>query len=244
MHAATTPNAASANASPAAGPSTPSTTDPYAKLTPQAREQLEREVRNIEEYYGHLMREAMKLPEPRREEELGKLKNRYNTKQSNTRKKYGVRLRERRSVADIEAEKTRLFGPSTGDVDEQAHKRARTGDGRQDITTPSANTGQADSPRRRVPLKDMGGLSGSSATAELQDPTAAFTSSQPLGAPLKATQTTNAITTPGVPFSTPQAGMPGSSNDPMQIDDDSSSEDGAGAGSDGDIPAQIPVAAV
>ncbi|KAK4070425.1 hypothetical protein Trihar35433_4892 [Trichoderma harzianum] len=208
-----TPSRRSVGSAPTASPST---NDPYAKLTPENRERFNAEMKDVEERYGRLRKEAEALPPGEREEELAKIKNRYNTKQSNTRKKYGIRLRERRTNADME----RSWNA------DQAHsaKKARVGDGQ---ARPTSNQ-VMESPRRRVPLAEMGGLSASSATAELVDPTASSTNSRPpppaYGQP--------AAVVHGVQLGTYQ----GTPDDPMQIDDDTST----GTDSDNvDIPARI-----
>lgn len=207
-----TPSRRSVGSAPTASPST---NDPYAKLTPENREKFNAEMKEVEERYGRLRRDAAALPPGEREEELAKIKNRYNTKQSNTRKKYGIRLRERRTNADME----RSWNA------DQAHsaKKARVGDGQ---ARPTGNQ-VMESPRRRVPLAEMGGLSASSATAELVDPTASTNSRPPppaYGQP--------ATVVHGVPLGTYQ----GTPDDPMQIDDDTST----GTDSDNvDIPARI-----
>ncbi|KAM0253048.1 hypothetical protein ACHAQJ_007479 [Trichoderma viride] len=197
----------------------PSGNDPYAKLTPEARARFDAEMLEVDQYYFSQMQVATRsLPPGPREEELAKMKNRYNTKQSNTRKKYGIRLRERRANADA------VRSLNTGAADHvQPAKKARTDDGQ---AVPTQAVPQVmESPRRRVPLSEMGGLSASSATAELVDPTTSSMASrpQPPAAELGA---------PGAPQGTSQ----GTPNDPMQIDDESSTD----TDSDNvDIPARI-----
>ncbi|KAK4085366.1 uncharacterized protein Triagg1_356 [Trichoderma aggressivum f. europaeum] len=209
-----TPNRRPVGSAQSANPS-PSTNDPYAKLTPEQRTRFDTEMKEVEEHYGRLRRDAEALPPGEREDELAKIKNRYNTKQSNTRKKYGIRLRERRTNADME----RSWNA------DHAHpsKKARLSDGQ---ARPAGNQ-VVESPRRRVPLAEMGGLSASSATAELVDPTVSSTNPRPppaYGQPAAPVQ--------GVPPGAYQ----GTPDDPMQIDDDTST----GTDSDNvDIPARI-----
>ncbi|KAI5456171.1 hypothetical protein BGZ63DRAFT_367516 [Mariannaea sp. PMI_226] len=88
----------------------PDSNGAYASLTPNQKRELDAEMRKNEGYYGALMRTAMTLPEPEKSKHLAALKNRYNTKQSTTRKKFGICLRGRRSKAEIDAEHIRLFG--------------------------------------------------------------------------------------------------------------------------------------
>lgn len=210
--------------------------DPYSKLTPSQREEFEREMRDAEVHYGRLMREAMQLPEPEQSKQLGALKNRYNTKQSVTRKKFGIRLRERRSKAQIEAERTRLFGsangPSLSGRDGPPAKKFRVGEAGQYATaSPQPSSSQSESARKRVPVSEMGGLSGSQATAEHSDPTAYLTASQPRH--LQHQQSS-----PGR-----LAHSSGTQADPMAIDDSSDTDSDTDSDSDGDggdIPASVP----
>lgn len=203
----------------------PSGNDPYAKLTPDERARFDAEMAEVDRYYLGLMDEArVRLPPGQCEEELAKLKNRYNTKQSNTRKKYGIRLRERRTNADMD----RSWNATPSDY-AQASKKVRADDGQAKPT--QAVPQVMESPRRRVPLAEMGGLSASSATAELVDPTASPVASRP-PPPLAYNQPAAPIAAaaPGAPHGTYQ----GTPDDPMQIDDDSSTD------SDNvDIPARI-----
>ncbi|ETS04465.1 hypothetical protein M419DRAFT_51946, partial [Trichoderma reesei RUT C-30] len=219
---ATTTPAAKAFTTPSQNASTPVATpspsgnDPYAKLTPDQRRAFDLEMKQVDDYYLGQMRDAQaRLPAGPREEEIAKLKNRYNTKQSMTRKKYGIRLRGRR--ADTEVDRS-WSGGSRDPGQAQAAKKVRTDDGQARPTQTASQV--AESPRRRVPLAEMGGLSASSATAELVDPTTSSANSQP--PPPAPTQTIPAPT------------HHGTHDDPMQIDDDNSTD------SDNmDIPARI-----
>lgn len=209
---------------PGTAPNQKSTKDPYAKLTSEQRAALEQEMRDIEEYYGTQMKDAMKMPESARAKELAILKNRYNTKQSLTRKKYGVRLRERRTRAEIQAEQQRLMGNvnegTPGASSGPPAKRARTDGGQP--------AGTQESPRKLVRVSEMGGLAGSSATAETTDPTAFINSPQPRYVPQQ-------------PVPLPQQKMvqsPGTRDDPMSINDSDSGSDSDS--DDEDIPATLP----
>ncbi|KAF7543613.1 hypothetical protein G7046_g9966 [Stylonectria norvegica] len=230
--------------------------DPYARLTPDQRREFEKEMKDAEEHYGTLMRQAMQLPEAQQFKQLASLKNRYNTKQSVTRKRYGIRLRERRTKDQIAAERGRLFGsqsgPSLSGRDEPARKRVKLNEqenseaGKQLLVSPT------DSPRKRVPMSEMGGLSGSSATAETTDPTTLLTSSQPRhiqpkrSSPELSTghKTINGFAGKQTPVPLP-LNLPGTQADPMSIDDDSEddSEEESDSSDDddtGDIPASLP----
>jgi hypothetical protein len=180
----------------------------------------------VEAHYGDLMRKAMQDGRSKyeQEEELAKLKNRFNTKQSMTRKKYGIRLRSRRSKAQLGADHSRIVDGATPDAARStSKKRSRADD--MDTDTPTAP------PVQRVTLSEMGGLSNPSATAEHVDPTAFLTPSQPRLIPDGQAGQNN------------QAGT--SAAEPMQIDDDENktgdSSPGTDSGSDeGDIPASLP----
>ncbi|KAH6608662.1 hypothetical protein Trco_002008 [Trichoderma cornu-damae] len=199
--------------------------DPYAKLTPDERVRFNEEMKSIENYYVTMMRNAaINLPPGPREEEIAKLKNRYNTKQSNTRKKYGIRLRERRTNADLD----RSWNTTPADHPQVA-KRARVDDGTAQST--QAVPQIIEVPRWRVPLSKMGGLSASSGTAELVDPTASSIAPRP-PPPAGYQPAAPAAAVQGAPYGAHQ----GTPNDPMQIDDDSSTD----TDSDNvDIPARI-----
>ncbi len=83
--------------------------DPYAHLTPQQRSALDEELKQAEISYGEKMRQAEAILNPAdRRTRLDGLRNSFGTKQSMIRKKYGVRLRERRTKAEIEAERLRM----------------------------------------------------------------------------------------------------------------------------------------
>lgn len=195
------------------------TSDPYAALTNEQKAALEGEMRDAEDFYGAQMRRAMKLPEPERTRELAGIKNRYNTKQSTTRKKYGIRLRERRTKMELRAEHERVFGSEnegpSGTESEPPAKKART-----------------ESPRKLVPVSEMGGLSASSATAETTDPTAFINPSQPRYVPQQSTS--------HVPLHRQSLlGSPGTRDDPMSIDDSDSGSDSDSDSDDDDIPAKL-----
>jgi hypothetical protein len=205
-------------------------------------------MQEAEEKYGGLMRDAMLLDEPERSKRLASLKNSYNTKQSTTRKKYGIRLRERRTRGEIEAEEARLFNspsgngtptngtPAPGDVS-RPKKRPRT-DEAEAVPSSSGMNGNQESPQKRVPRAEMGGgLSGSQATAELTDPTAHLNPPQPRYTPQKPF----AASTQHKPsWSSNRAGAPmrGTQEEPMAIDDDDSDTD-SDSDDDGDIPATL-----
>ncbi|KAF7545146.1 hypothetical protein G7Z17_g9401 [Cylindrodendrum hubeiense] len=232
--------ASSAQGTPKPGLTTPSS-DPYSKLTPEQRRDFDKEMKEAEDHYGGLMRKAMELPKADQDKQIISLKNRYNTKQSVTRKKYGIRLRERRSKAQIDAERTRLFGTPDGpslsgrDGAPPASKRARTGENGQSTVTTQSSGSQGGTPRKRIPVAEMGGLSGSSATAELNDPTASIQKPQEQQPNHIDGQAPSHVhpTRPGMLVAS------GTRDEPMSIDDNSSDSDST---DEDDIPASLPAA--
>lgn len=212
--------------------------DPYKHLTPETLQRFRHDMANAEEIYGQKMRDAMQLPEPESTDRLSRHKNAYNAKISTTRKRYGVRLRERRSKEEVDAERIRLLRrPDAPDLWLEQERKARelersskrpfdnaNGPGFVNGGPPSqAPQSQPqpqqnghppmDSPRKRVPLSEMGGLSGSAGSAEVVDPTAyQAPSSQPRGfAQVQQQQ-------PPAQMNTPNQGTRA---EPMAIDDNS-----------------------
>ncbi|KAF4418063.1 hypothetical protein FACUT_11870, partial [Fusarium acutatum] len=233
---------------PTGTPSRDSGRDPYAHLSPEDLKRFNDIMKNAEEKYGGLMRDAALLDEPERSKRLASLKNSYNTKQSTTRKKFGIRLRERRTRGEIEAEEARLIGTPSGtatppataasDGDIRSRKRVRTDDDQ--LRSSSATNRTQESSQKRVPMSEMGGLSGSSATAELTDPTAYLNPAQPRYAPPKTAALGGQSGVLGSAERT-KPSMRGTVDDPMSIDDDDNSEtdSDSDSDSDGDIPATI-----
>jgi hypothetical protein len=86
-----------------------SVSDPYAHLSPEQMAAMQQELRLAELSYGERFRLANAIPdETERKTKLDGLSNSFGTKQSLIRKKYGVRLRMRRTKAEIQAEKERM----------------------------------------------------------------------------------------------------------------------------------------
>lgn len=168
--------------------------DPYAHLTPITRARMNEDLRRAEESYAPRFKEAEAIADPaERQKRLEGLQNSFSTKQSNIRKRYGVRLRHRRTKEEIEAERVRMTGHSGG---VPSLKRQRTDDGTSEqsyVSTqqpPVVSSQQAsnaptpmviDSPSKHLPVSDMKseGLGGSSATAALSDPTLNLTQQSP-----------------------------------------------------------------
>ncbi|KAK3985123.1 hypothetical protein QBC44DRAFT_335686 [Cladorrhinum sp. PSN332] len=87
----------------------PRGSDPYAHLSQEQRDKMNAELHEAELKYGPRFAEAELIAdEKERRAKVDGLRNSFGTKQSMIRKKYGVRLRERRKKAEIAAEKERL----------------------------------------------------------------------------------------------------------------------------------------
>jgi hypothetical protein len=159
---------------------------------------LNAELLQAEEQYSGRFREAEAITDPdQRRVRLESLRNTFGTKQSMIRKKYGVRLRERRTRAEIQAERERMgrnpLKPGTGsqspaptqqtstsawtaanivvprdstDNSAPSLKRRRVDEGNE-CNTPYR---QQSGPMTKV-SEMAGGLTASSATAALHDPT-------------------------------------------------------------------------
>lgn len=83
--------------------------DPYGHLTEKQLELMNEELLAAEAKYAPRFAEAEQIPDENlRRQKIEGLRNSFGTKQSMIRKKFGVRLRERRTKAEIMAEKERL----------------------------------------------------------------------------------------------------------------------------------------
>ena len=83
--------------------------DPYAHLSPEQLAAMQEELRLAELSYGERFRQANAIKDAaERKTRLDGLSNSFGTKQSLIRKKYGVRLRMRRTKAEIQAERDRM----------------------------------------------------------------------------------------------------------------------------------------
>lgn len=81
----------------------------YAHLSEEKLEELNAELLGVEQAFAHRFQEAELIDnETERMQRLEGLKNSFGTRQSMVRKKFGVRLRERRTKAEILAEKERM----------------------------------------------------------------------------------------------------------------------------------------
>ncbi|KAI0443677.1 hypothetical protein F4803DRAFT_303942 [Xylaria telfairii] len=164
--------------------------DPYHHLTPQQRTELDEELRQAELSYRPRFKEAESNPDPvGRKIKLESLQNTFSTKQSMIRKKYGVRLRVRRTRAEIDEERSRLglkHGPSspypaasTPSVKRQRSDDPSNGSGAPSFVSRGPQTQTPTTPAPILPLTNHlsvsqmnnSGLGGSTATVAMTDPT-------------------------------------------------------------------------
>ncbi|UQC79333.1 uncharacterized protein CLUP02_04812 [Colletotrichum lupini] len=157
-----------------------------AHLTVHQIEALKAELQLAEEGFKIKIEAAQKAggdPDELQKKLVG-FRNSYACKQSTIRKKYGIKLRQRRNREEMELERQRMGMPDgvpraipTPSKEGHADKRARlNGNGDASATqTPRDLT-----PIQTVAVTDMAnGLNGSNATAATQDPTASMSMSQP-----------------------------------------------------------------
>ncbi|KAK1691061.1 hypothetical protein BDP55DRAFT_690789 [Colletotrichum godetiae] len=155
-----------------------------AHLTVHQIEALKGELQLAEEQFKMKIDAAQKAggDPDELQKKLAGFKNSYACKQSTIRKKYGIKLRQRRNREEMEAERQRMGIPDgvprtipTPSKEGHADKRARlNGEGDASTTQTSRNV----TPIQTVAVTDMAnGLNGSNATAATQDPTASM--SQP-----------------------------------------------------------------
>ncbi|KAI3343050.1 hypothetical protein F4824DRAFT_444333 [Ustulina deusta] len=240
----------------------PSQDDPYSHLSPQKRAQLDEELRQAEAIYAPRFREAEEMADPMaRRSKIESVQNTFCTKQSMIRKKYGVRLRVRRTRAEIEEDKLRIRGhkhglSSPGPMAETpSAKRQRSGDGSDNSGGPSyiSHGPQAQTPiplptnHLSVSQMNNSGLGGSTATAATTDPTAFVAPGQlPSAKEQSPPNSLSSLQRKGYRVSShvgqatqPASDSPternGSASTPVVLDDSSDSTD-----VDEDIPATLP----
>ncbi|KAK1976084.1 hypothetical protein LZ30DRAFT_785814 [Colletotrichum cereale] len=191
--AARTPRAPPPITQPGSSESAPLGT-PQAKdmshLTANQVHALKEELRLAEETFKAKIEDAQRAGGDADEvqKRLVSLRNSYACKQSIIRKKYNIRLRQRRGRGEMEQERVRMgipdhvariVGTPTRDV--HADKRARingNGDATTTTTTTTTEASRQATPIKTVAVTEMGnGLNGSNATAATQDPT--MNASQP-----------------------------------------------------------------
>ncbi|KAI1751010.1 hypothetical protein F4782DRAFT_231980 [Xylaria castorea] len=239
--------------------------DPYGHLTPQRRALLDEELKQAESTYMPRFKEAEEIRDPlNRKSKLESLQNTFSTKQSMIRKKYGVRLRVRRTRAEIEEEKSRLglkHGPSSPypTASTPSVKRQKSDGPYNGAGGPSyISRGPQPQPQPHTPIPpptnhlsisqmNNSGLGGSTATAATADPTASLALSQlpsteekPPPNSLSSLQrkgyrVSSHVGQANRPASASPAPRSGSASTPVVLDDSSD-----GADSDGDIPATLP----
>ncbi|KAI1470185.1 uncharacterized protein F4812DRAFT_457577 [Daldinia caldariorum] len=236
--------------------SLPKEQDPYSRLNPATRERLEEELRQAEITYTARFKEAEQIQDPaQRQLKMDGLQNSFSTKQSIIRKKYGVRLRNRRTKAEIDNERQRMGWKhgSPGPIeDTPSAKRQRTDEGLSRLNSQVPPSNNYPEPRsNHIPVADMsGGLGGTNATAATIDPTRPKSPEEQQGSPQnsltslqrkgyrisshlpRSSQVSPADTT--MEDSTTQRSD--SASVPVVIDEDESSD----SDSDGDIPASLP----
>ncbi|KAI0533577.1 hypothetical protein GGR58DRAFT_108683 [Xylaria digitata] len=234
----------------------PSQDDPYRHLTPQRRAELEEELRQAELSYVPRFKEAEEMADPMaRRAKFDSLQNTFSTKQSMIRKKYGVRLRVRRTRAEIDEERSRigLKHGTSATAETPSAKRQRSDDGSNNLgqsyvsRSPQART--PNPPTNHLPVSQMNnsGLGGSTATAATTDPTASVapnqlpsTDEQPPSNTLLSLQRKGYRVSSHVGQATqPDSGSTiqrtGSSSTPVVLDDSSDGTD-----TDEDIPSTLP----
>ncbi|KAK7752695.1 hypothetical protein SLS62_005247 [Diatrype stigma] len=154
--------------------------DPYGHLKEETLARLNEDLRQAELSFAPRFEEAESIKDPvEKKNKVDNLQNSFSTKQSLIRKKYGVRLRQRRTKAEITGERHRLGlkHGSPSDVEGRSYtsyKRQRTSQGPYSVgshiaSSPSSLTG---TPSKHLAVSAMNsGLGGSSATAATTDPT-------------------------------------------------------------------------
>lgn len=91
--------------------------DPYAHLSPEQMASMQDELRLAQVKYGERIRQTEEIAdEIEKKTRLDALSNSFATKQSLIRKKYGVRLRARRSKAQVQADKERMQYKTSGEL--------------------------------------------------------------------------------------------------------------------------------
>jgi hypothetical protein len=104
--------------------------DPYGHLSEHDIQLMNEELKAAEEKYAPRFAEANLIAdENARKARVEGLRNSFGTKQSMIRKKFGVRLRERRTKAEIQAERQRLGLMKAEKAKEKAREKARTSTG-------------------------------------------------------------------------------------------------------------------
>ncbi|CAK7236090.1 hypothetical protein SBRCBS47491_009517 [Sporothrix bragantina] len=120
--------------------------DAYAHLSEEKLAALNNELLKCEEIFAERFREVDDIVDPsQRRMKLDNLKNSFGTRQSIIRKKYGVRLRERRTKAELISERERMGLSGHNSLYSSPVKRA-SGDLYPTSTTPTSSQGDGTAP--------------------------------------------------------------------------------------------------
>ena len=237
----------SSSPQPCQSPSNP-TKDPYAHLSPHLRSALLEELRQAEELFSAKMEQAHKeggTPD-KINARMETLRASHATKQSQIRKKYNVRLRVRRSRAEMQAQFERMTKRIR--VDEAGNSVSSRNTMQSDAgsdTTPRKHS-KSSSPRVKV-APAGNGLQPTEATPALVDPTADEKPRPPLTSLRRSvSSTTSPIRQSPLKSQEPPLISPGrpriatgTVTEPVMIDDETDSDDSVE-----DIPANVPSSAV
>lgn len=235
------------------------TGDPYSHLSPEQLAALQSELREAEVAFIERVRQASLVVDPaEKKAKVDGFANSFSTKQSLIRKKYGVRLRQRRNKTEIQQERDRVHYKTASEIQAEMGF-INTGPGR----TPTASS--YSSQRPDVNVSSPRGAGWAAVNQQLTTPaskTAASADGNMQG-PGKRRLNGGAGEMPdskrmayadmggrsGVHpeaetlNSTVSKGSVGTKEEPMALDD--SSSESSGGGSDGgsgdeDIPAELP----
>lgn len=193
--------------------------DPYAHLTEHQLRLMNEELQAAEAKYAPRFAEAEKIPDENlRRMRIEGLRNSFGTKQSMIRKKYGVRLRERRTKAEIMAERQRLgikraerdkgrasIGPQQQHASSQATStseaasRPTGGSGWTAANTPRANAVWEEHDAKRRRLDESGGYQTPHRSGADETPSRKALSVSEIGGGLSGASATAATHDPTLP---------------------------------------------
>lgn len=153
-----------------------------SSISPTARTNLQKEMLAAEQNYTKRAADAMTIADQaERDDKLAKLKASFQSKQSLIRKKYGIRLRGRRTRAVMEAEQMRLSQKAQNNSSRDPAAATIQISSSDEDGMDQSGLNVSPSMRPDDSIKAQSGLSGSAATAETQDPTAIMDVEQPQG---------------------------------------------------------------
>ncbi|KAI1810998.1 hypothetical protein GGS20DRAFT_579435 [Poronia punctata] len=227
--------------------------DPYAHLSPELKAALMWELQQAELSHAPRFKEAEAIADPeQRRLKIESLQNTFSTKQSVIRRKYGVRLRKRRTAMEIDIERVRMgiAGKRLMEFSPDSESKRRKSDSDQDAAPrvlqshtpipPPSNHLAIPPPSNHLAVSKMtAGLGGSVATAATADPTTpqnSLSSLQRKGYRVSShvsrpSQTTQSDASPV------DTRRSGSASAPVVLDDSSEESDDT---ADEDIPATLP----